>query len=234
MTGTKQILIIAGPNGAGKTTFAMEYLPNEANCPIFVNADLIAAGLSPFRPARVAFRAGRLMLREIHHLAQSGDSFAFETTLSGRGYVRWIPQWQAGGYRVKLLFLRLPTSEAAIQRVAQRVAEGGHDVPEPVIRRRFDAGWRNFNQTYRHLVDDSFVYDNSDRVHSRTLGGGNALMCSQSRHPSKYSREQELAGIEAALIRAGERARRRREETARRVAESDESRTKPKRTADRT
>ena len=163
MTGTKQIIIIAGPNGAGKTTFAMEFLPNEANCPIFVNADLIAADLSPFRPGRVAFRAGRLMLEEIHHHAKRGRSFAFETTLSGRGYLRWIPQWQAGGYRVKLLFLRLPTPEAAIKRVAQRVAEGGHDVPEPVIRRRFDAGWRNFNQTYRDLVDDWAVYDNSGR-----------------------------------------------------------------------
>ena len=199
----------------------MEYLPNEANCPTFVNADLIAAGLSPFRPGRVALRAGRLMVEEIHHHAQSGRSFAFETTLSGRGFVRWIPQWQARGYRVKLLFLCLPTPEAAIQRVARRVAEGGHDVPEPVVRRRFDAGWRNFNQTYRHLVDDWAVYDNSDRVHFRTLGGGNSLMCSQSRHPSKYSREQELAGIEAALIRAGERARRRREETALRFADSE-------------
>ena len=163
MTGTKQILIIAGPNGAGKTTFAMQYLPNEANCPTFVNADLIASGLNPFHPARAAFRAGRLMLEEIHYHAKRGRSFAFETTLSGRGYVRWIPRWQTGGYRVKLFFLRLPTHEAAIKRVAQRVLEGGHDVPEPVIRRRFDAGWRNFNQIYRHLVDDWFVYDNSGR-----------------------------------------------------------------------
>lgn len=163
MTGTKQILIIAGPNGAGKTTFAMEYLPNEANCPTFVNADLIASGLSPFHPARAAFRAGRLMLEEIRYHAKRGRSFAFEATLSGRGYIRWIPQWQAKGYRVTLFFLRLPTPEAAIKRVAQRVLEGGHDVPEPVIRRRFDTGWRNFNQIYRHLADDWFVYDNSGR-----------------------------------------------------------------------
>ena len=124
MTGTKQILIIAGPNGAGKTTFAMEYLPNEANCPIFVNADLIAAGLSPFRPGRVAFRAGRLMLRGDPSLgANAADSFAFETTLSGRGYVRWIPQWQTDGYRLKLLFLRLPTPETAIN--TRRAESGG-------------------------------------------------------------------------------------------------------------
>ena len=113
-------------------------------------------------PEELRTRKGRLA--EIHYHSESGRSFAFETTLSGRGYIRWIPRWQAKGYRVKLLFLRLPTPEVAIKRVAQRVSEGGHDVPEPVIRRRFDAGWRNFNQIYRHLVDDWFVYDNSGRT----------------------------------------------------------------------
>ena len=130
----RRILMIAGPNGAGKTTFATEFLPNEADCPIFVNADLIAAGLSPFRTDLVAFQAGRLMLRQIQGHARRGDSFAFETTLSGLGYARWIPRWQARGYRVKLFFLRLSTPEDAIARVAQRVSEGGHDVPEPVVR----------------------------------------------------------------------------------------------------
>ena len=158
----RKVVVIAGPNGAGKTTFAMQFLPNEANCPVFVNADLIAAGLSPFGMARVAVRAGRLMLAEIHNHARQGNSFAFETTLSGRSYARWIPRWQERGYRVKLFFLRLPTVEAAIKRVAQRVLEGGHDVPEPVIRRRFDAGWRNFDQVYRGLVDEWALYDNAD------------------------------------------------------------------------
>ncbi len=105
-TTVKKIFMIAGPNGAGKTTFATEFLPNEANCLTFVNADLIAAGLSPFRTALVAVRAGRLMLEEIHNHARNGNSFAFETTLSGRGYVRWIPRWQEQDYRVKLFFLR--------------------------------------------------------------------------------------------------------------------------------
>jgi predicted ABC-type ATPase len=136
----KKILIIAGPNGAGKTTFATEYLPNEADCPIFVNADLIAAGLSPFRPDLIAIRAGRLMLNQIHEHASKGDSFSFETTLSGRGYARMIPRWQEQGYQVKLFFLRLPTPEMAIIRVKQRVLEGGHNVPEAVIRRRFHSG----------------------------------------------------------------------------------------------
>ena len=157
----KRILIIAGPNGAGKTTFAEEYLPNEADCPVFINADLIAKGLSPFQPGAVAFRAGRLMLSQIHEQVRKAESFAFETTLSGRGYVRWIPRWQAQGYRIKLFFLRLPAPEMAIARVKQRVSEGGHDVPEEVIRRRFHSGWRNFEEVYRQLADEWILYDNS-------------------------------------------------------------------------
>ncbi|TDJ67260.1 MAG: Zeta toxin family protein [Proteobacteria bacterium] len=152
---------IAGPNGAGKTTFATEFLPNEADCPNFVNADLIAAGLYPFRPDSAGIRAGRLMLDQIHDYARRGESFSFETTLSGRGYARMIPRWQEQGYQVKLFFLQLPTPEMAIARVKQRVLEGGHDVPEAVVRRRFHSGWRNFELIYRDLVDDWAVYDNS-------------------------------------------------------------------------
>ena len=157
----KRILIIAGPNGAGKTTFAKEYLPNEAGCPIFVNADLIAEGLSPFQPDIVAIRAGRLMLSQINEHVRKRESFAFETTLSGRGYARRIPRWQGQGYQVKLFFLRLPTPEMAIVRVKQRVREGGHDVPEAVVRRRFHSGWRNFENIYRDLADEWVLYDNS-------------------------------------------------------------------------
>ena len=157
----RRILIIAGPNGAGKTTFAQAFLPNEAACPVFVNADLIAAGLSPFQPARAAFRAGRLMLEEIRAHVRHGESFAFETTLSGRAYAALIPRWRAAGYRVKLFFLRLPSPELAIARVRQRVKEGGHDVPDTVIRRRFETGMRNFAGLYRPLVDEWALYDNS-------------------------------------------------------------------------
>ena len=157
----KRILIIAGPNGAGKTTFATEFLPNEADCPIFVNADLIAAGLSPFKPDLAAIRAGRLMLGQIREHARKGDSFSFETTLSGRGYSRMIPVWQAQGYQVKLFFLRLPTPELAIARVKQRVSEGGHNVPDTIIRRRFHSGLRNFELIYRDMVDEWALYDNS-------------------------------------------------------------------------
>ena len=159
----KRILIIAGPNGAGKTTFATEFLPNEAHCPLFVNADLIAAGLSPFAPEVAAVKAGRLMLQRILDLADSGESFAFETTLSGLIYSRRIPRWRAAGYHVTLIFLSLPSPEVAIARVAERVRQGGHDVPERTIRRRFATGRRNFERVYRQIVDAWSLYDNSGR-----------------------------------------------------------------------
>jgi len=157
----KKIIIIAGPNGAGKTTFAGEFLPNEADCPNFVNADLIAAGLAPFVPDTAAFRAGRVMITEIHNHIRLGESFAFETTLSGRHYAQLIPQWQSSGYRVKLFFLKLLSPELAIARVRQRVRSGGHNVPEPVIRRRFAAGLHNFAALYKPIVDEWALYDNS-------------------------------------------------------------------------
>jgi predicted ABC-type ATPase len=156
-----RILIIAGPNGAGKSTFAREYLPKEAGCPVFVNADLIAAGLSPFEPESAAIRAGRLMLEEIDRYAASGTSFAFETTLSGRTYARRIIRWRADGFRVELIFLTLPTAEAAIARVAARVRQGGHNIAENVIRRRFVAGLQNFQNLYKPLVDSWALYNNS-------------------------------------------------------------------------
>jgi predicted ABC-type ATPase len=157
----KRIIIIAGPNGAGKTTLAREFLPNEAGCPLFVNADLIADGLSPFDPSGVAVRAGRLMLKEIDRHARSGESFSFETTLAGRRYARLIPRWQRSGYRVHLIFLQLRNELLAVERVAARVRQGGHSVPEEVIRRRFKQGWRNFENIYRGLVDSWQLYDNS-------------------------------------------------------------------------
>lgn len=161
MTASKRVLIIAGPNGAGKTVFATEFLPHEADCPIFINADLIAAGVSPFRPGAAAIRAGKIMLGMIQDQVRQGKSFAFETTLSGCGYVRSIPHWKERGYSIKLFFLRLRTPELAIDRVRQRVKEGGHDVPEPVIRRCYEAGWNNFQKIYKNLVDEWAVYDNS-------------------------------------------------------------------------
>jgi len=121
MSAGKKIIIIAGPNGAGKTTFAKEYLPNEANCPIFVNADHIAAGIAPEAPQTAAVQAGRIMLERIDSLAAKGMSFALETTLSGRGYVRKIRQWRASGYCIAMVFLSLQSPKTAIARVASRV-----------------------------------------------------------------------------------------------------------------
>lgn len=161
---TKRIVIIAGPNGAGKTTFARDFLPREAHCPDFINADLIAAGLSPFRPEAVAIRAGRLMLAEIAARVGRGESFAFETTLSGLAYAQAIPRWRQAGYHVKLIFLSLPDADMAIMRVAARVAQGGHDVAADVVRRRFGAGLRNFHQRYKSLVDAWNLYDNSGEM----------------------------------------------------------------------
>ena len=145
----RKVIIIAGPNGAGKTTFARAFLPQEAHCLHFVNADLIAAGLSPFAPEAAAIKAGRLMLQEISNLFSRNESFAFETTLSGLAYLRHIPIWQAAGYRLSLYFLALPTPELAIERVKERVRQGGHSIDEVTIRRRFLSGRLNFETHYR-------------------------------------------------------------------------------------
>lgn len=158
----KRIVIIAGPNGAGKTTFAREFLPNEAGCPIFVNADLIAAGLSPFAPELAAMKAGRLMLEAIAEHVAKGESFAFETTLSGLTYARMIPRWRQVGYSVKLIFLSLPDVEMALVRVAARVAQGGHSIPEATVQRRYRAGIMNFHHRYQALVDSWLLYNNAD------------------------------------------------------------------------
>ena len=160
----KKIIILAGPNGAGKTTFARSFLPQEAGVPRFINADLIAAGLAPFEPERAAIQAGKLMLAEISRCAARGENFAFETTLAGLNWLRHIQHWRAQGYRISLYFLRLHDSETAIARVAERVKQGGHHIPEATIRRRFDAGWKNFQTHYRHAVDDWTAYDTTGQI----------------------------------------------------------------------
>jgi predicted ABC-type ATPase len=157
----KKVIMIAGPNGAGKTTFARSFLPAEAQCPRFINADLIAAGLAPFAPASAAIKAGRLMLREIEECTGRGVSFAVETTLSGLAYVRHIEEWRDRGYHISLFFLALPSAEMAVARVAERVRQGGHDIPEAVIRRRFATGREHFEAHYRHCVNAWALYDNA-------------------------------------------------------------------------
>jgi predicted ABC-type ATPase len=156
-----KIIIIAGPNGAGKTTFAQEFLPNEAQCVEFINADLIARGLSPFAPEKAALQAGKIMLNQIAANVSAGRSFAFEATLAGLNYARHVPRWRKAGYYVKLVFLSLPSADLAVDRVAARVRQGGHGVPDPVIRRRFDAGLQNFHAVYKGLVNSWALYDSA-------------------------------------------------------------------------
>lgn len=160
----KKILIIAGPNGAGKTTFAREFLPNEAGCPAFINADLIASGLSPFEPTVAAIKAGRLMLEEMAAHTKRGTSFAFETTLSGRSYLPMIRTWRKQGYQIKLFFLSLANADEAIARIAARVVQGGHYLPDDVVRRRFQSGLYNFQHIYRFEVNFWRWYDNSNDI----------------------------------------------------------------------
>jgi len=153
------VYVIAGPNGAGKTTFATEFLPDFVNCREFLNADLIAAGLAPFAPESQNFRAGRLLLERLHELRKQQRDFGFETTLSGRSYARLLQQMRSEGYRVILFFLWLPTADMAVSRVANRVRQGGHNVPEGDIRRRYIAGQQNLFGLYRFLADAWWLYD---------------------------------------------------------------------------
>lgn len=155
------VYIIAGPNGAGKTTFAREFLPNYAHCKNFVNADLIAQGLSPFHPEAAAFRAGRLMMEEIETFAAAGADFGFETTLSGKAHVYLIRTLKRRGYEATLLYLWIPTVEFALRRIQTRVAHGGHDVPGTLVRRRFRRSITNFFTVYRQIVDSWMLFDNS-------------------------------------------------------------------------
>jgi predicted ABC-type ATPase len=154
-------VIVAGPNGSGKTTFARECLVKDLGVLHFVNADLIAGGLSPLRPELAAIKAGRLFLTELDRLAAAHADFALETTLSGLAYVGRLQQWRANGYRVEIVYLRLDSVRLALRRIAARVKQGGHDVPESDVRRRFVRGWENFLNVYRPLADSWAVYNNS-------------------------------------------------------------------------
>jgi predicted ABC-type ATPase len=159
-----KLYAIAERNGAGKTTFAREFLPNYAECKNFVNADLIAHGVAPFSPESAAVRAGRMMLREIESFAQRRLPFGFETTLSGRSHITLFRQLRAQGYEIHLFFLWLESVDLALSRVRERVLRGGHDVPEFVIRRRFDRSISNFLLRYRQLADAWTLFDNSGAI----------------------------------------------------------------------
>lgn len=171
MTHTKRIILIAGPNGAGKTTFSRSFIPATQTLVYFVNADLIASGLSPFAPELEAVQAGKLMLKQIDKLVSQNESFCLETTLAGKSYLHKIPHWQSLGYHVSLVFLTLPDAQTAIARVAARVTQGGHHVPDDVIIRRFHAGLANLPR-YAALVDQWAVYDNKGASPMLLASGG--------------------------------------------------------------
>ena len=157
----KTCFIIAGANGAGKSTFAEAFLPHEVNCFYFVNADMIAKGISPFRPKNSRLEAGKILFRKIEEYSNNGITFAFESTLSGTGHLRRIESLKKKGYRIIIYYIRLVSDELAVERVKCRVKEGGHNVPEIDIRRRFTRSWQNFTKLYRNLADEWIVFDNS-------------------------------------------------------------------------
>jgi predicted ABC-type ATPase len=158
----KDIVVIGGPNGAGKTTAAPAVVPQELGIREFVNADEIARGLSPFNAEGAAIAAGRLMIERMQTLVRSGESSAFETTCSGRAYAGRLQKWKLQGWRVTLLFLWLPSPRAALDRVARRVRQGGHGIPDNVVVRRYNAGLVNLRHLYLPLADVAAIYDNSD------------------------------------------------------------------------
>lgn len=162
MNPSRPLLVtIAGPNGAGKSTAAPALLRDTLEVTEFVNADAIAGGLSAFRPESVAMAAGRIMLERMRSLAESGESFAFETTLASRSFAPWIADLKGRGYHIHVMYLWLETAELALDRVEARVRQGGHDVPANVVRRRYERGLRNLFSLYLPLADSWQVFDNS-------------------------------------------------------------------------
>lgn len=187
-----RVFIIAGCNGAGKTTASYTILPDMLNCREFVNADEIAKGLSPFNPERMAIEAGRLMLQRMDDLLCQDEDFAFETTLASRSYINFIQQAHAKNYLVRLLFFWLPTPELAIERVATRVQEGGHNIPEEVIRRRYEAGINNLKALYMPVCDLWTIYDNSGSNEVKRVAWGTRDEIKEIDEPLSFKQIMEL------------------------------------------
>ena len=169
---SKNLYIISGCNGAGKTTASYTVLPEVLHCKEFVNADEIAKGLSPFNPESVAIEAGRLMLQRIEDLLAKEESFSIETTLATKSYINLVRRAQAKGYTVRLLFFWLNSPELALQRIAERVAKGGHNIPEPIVRRRYVTGISNLFSLFMSEVDSWEIYDNSKYPAVQIARGG--------------------------------------------------------------
>ncbi len=160
----KNVYIVAGPNGSGKTTFAREFLPNYAKCSHFVNADLIAQGLSPFSPGQVAIKSGKLVLEQIKEYTKSKIDFGFETTMSGVTYLRYFKMLKKNGYKINIFFLWIPSSQLAVLRVKDRVAQGGHNVPTIDVKRRFKRSIDKFFKEYRLLADKWILFNNAETI----------------------------------------------------------------------
>ncbi|KAF0246466.1 MAG: hypothetical protein FD180_647 [Planctomycetota bacterium] len=163
MADKPNVIVIAGPNGAGKSTSAPILLARKLKVEEFVNADVIAKGLSGFAPEKSAIAAGRIMLDRLKELAERRATFAFETTLASRTFAHWLKELVSSGYEFHLFFLTIPTPDLSVARVAGRVMQGGHHVPEVDIRRRFDGGLRNFFSLYRPIATTWKMYDNAER-----------------------------------------------------------------------
>lgn len=166
------LIIISGPNGAGKSTIAPKVLRGVLGVDEFVNADVIAKGLSAFNPEGVSISAGRIMLKRLHELAAARKNFAFETTLASRSFYPWISELLKTGYAFHLIHLWLPSPEMSIARVKARVARGGHHVPDDVVRRRYDAGLRNFFHLYMNIASSWYLYDNYDPDNPDLIASG--------------------------------------------------------------
>lgn len=177
MSGAPNIVVFSGPNGAGKSTTAPNVLRRVFNIDEFVNADVIAQGLSAFAPETVAFQAGRIMLERLRSLAHERKSFAFETTLASRTFAPWIRRLVASGYTFDLLFFYLESPELAESRVKTRVETGGHDVPPEIIERRYHRGLRNFFELYQSLATNWRFFDNSAASVPRLLAMGKGITC---------------------------------------------------------
>lgn len=172
MESSPHVVVLAGPNGAGKSTAAPTVLAESLEITEFVNADVIARGLSGFQPEAAAFEAGRIMLDRLRQLAAQRLSFAFETTLASRTFAPWIAELRSRGYQFDLVYFWLPNPEASIARVATRVKDGGHDVPAETIRRRYASGLRNFFSLYRPLTDSWRFYDNTNSTGPQLIAAG--------------------------------------------------------------
>lgn len=185
MKGEKRLYIISGCNGAGKTTASYTMLPEVLQCKEFVNADEIAHGLSPFNPASMAIEAGRLMLRRMDELLKAEENFSIETTLATRSYTRLVAQAQKQGYKVSLIYFWLSSPDLAIKRVAQRVRNGGHDIPKDIVVRRYQAGIDNLFKIYMPIVDYWLLADNSENPRIIVAEGGKGID-TEMHHPELF------------------------------------------------